>query len=262
MRKLRDIFILFVIMLNFGNNTASESKEIQYQPGVAISFDDLYINEWYKANEVFREYNWKATFYISRFYKLSAEEIEKLHSLKKEGHEIAAHGFHHIRAIDYIAENGVQAYLDYEINPIMEMMHENNFFPATFAYPYGNRNSAIDTLLLDYFDILRGTTRATPELESLRAFMDNSNVVYGLGIDSQRADFSLDYVLSAMQFAKDNNKILVIFGHKTVPDHQDRNETDYKTLVEICEFVVNNNMRFYTMDELSDIIENEFWQDH
>jgi len=255
MKKIKVILIATTILLNITIVAAAENKEIQHQPGVAISFDDLYINDWYEANEVFREYNWKATFYISRFYRLSAEEIEKLHSLKKEGHEIAAHGFHHIRAIDYIAENGVQAYLDYEINPMMEMMHENNFFPTTFAYPYGNRNSAIDTLLLDYFDILRGTTRATPELESLRAFMDNSNVVYGLGIDSQRADFSLDYVLSALQFAKDNNKILVIFGHKTVPDHQDRNETDYKTLVEICEFVVNNNMRFYTMDELSDNIE-------
>jgi peptidoglycan/xylan/chitin deacetylase (PgdA/CDA1 family) len=254
MRKLKDYLIVITILLNIANAAVAENNEIQYQAGVAISFDDLFVNEWYGANEVFREYTWKATFYISRFYRLSEEEIEKLHELKKEGHEIAAHGFHHIRATDYIAENGVQAWLDYEINPMMEMMHANNFFPTTFAYPYGNRNSAIDTLLLEQFKILRGTTRATPDLDSLRAFFSNSNVVYGLGIDSQRPDFNLDYVLSALQFAKDNNKILVIFGHKTVPEHQDRNETDYKTLVDICEFVVQNNMRFYTMDELSDLI--------
>ncbi len=244
-----------MILMASGSTVLAENNETKTQPGVAISFDDLYISEWFEANEFFRKYDWKATFYISRFYRLSDEEIEKLHALQKGGHEIAAHGFHHIRAVDHIAENGVQAYLDYEINPMMEMMHENNFFPTTFAYPYGNRNPSIDTLLLDRFDILRGTTRAAPDLESLRAFFDNNGVVYGLGIDSQRVDFDLDYLLSALQYAKDNNKILIIFGHKTVPDHQYRNETDYKTLIEICEFVTKNNMRFYTMDELSGFIQ-------
>ena len=254
MKKSSNCIIIFIILLLCSKLIMAENNQIKYQSGVAISFDDHYVNDWYAANEVFREYNWKATFYISRFDRLTEEEIEKLHELKKEGHEIAAHGMHHIRAVDFIAENGVRAYLDYEINPMMEMMHENNFFPTTFAYPYGSRNVPIDTLLLDHFDILRGTTRATPELESLRAFFNYDNVVFGLGIDSQRADFDLDYVLSALQFAKESNKILIVFGHKTVPDHQARNETDYKTLIEICEFVVNNNMKFYRMDELTSFI--------
>jgi len=255
MKNTRDLIVAFLLFLFISSFTVAEKQPLKYQSGVALSFDDHYVNEWYDANEALREYNWRATFYISRFYRLTEEEISKLHRLKDEGHEIAAHGFHHIRATDYIAENGVQAYLDYEINPMVEIMHANNFFPTTFAYPYGNRNQAIDTLLLDYFKILRGTTRANPNLDSLNAIFNYSDVVWALGVDSQRPDFSLEYLLSAMQFAKDNNKILVIFGHKTVPEHQDRNETDYKTLVAICEFVLKNNMRFYTMDELSYIIE-------
>lgn len=221
------------------------------QPGIALSFDDTYINEWYEANEVFREYGWKVTFYLSRFHRFSEEEIAKLHRLEADGHEIAAHGYHHIRGVDFIAENGVEAYLDYEIRPMMSVMEQNNFLPTTFAYPYGNRNDQLDTLLLERFQLLRGTTSGNPDVENFRGFYNGSNLVFGRGIDSHRDDYSIEYLLSLLDYAREKNKIVILFGHKTVAEFTDRNQTEYNTLFALFDYMKDNDMRFYTMEELS-----------
>jgi len=250
---MNSLTLLLICLISFTGQQDSTHNQNTHQAGIALSFDDLYVDAWYEANQVFREYDWKATYFISRFDRLSEEQIDKLHRLKNEGHEIAAHGLHHIRATEYITENGMQAYLDYEINPMLELMHENNLYPTSFAYPYGTRNAATDSLLIDHFTILRGTSSGNPNLDSLRAFYNGSNVVWGLGIDSHRADYSIDYLISVLGYAKQHNKIVILYGHETVPEYTDRNQTEYKTLFAILDYIQNNDMRFYTMSELSSI---------
>jgi len=248
---MKIITMLLMLFLVLCVQVVSINAQEQIQPGIALSFDDTHIDDWYQANEVFKDYGWRATFYLSRFHRFTEDEIAKLHRLQEEGHEIAAHGYHHIRGVEYIAENGVEAYLDYEINPMMEIMERNNFFPTTFAYPYGNRNAELDSLLLDRYRLLRGTTSGNPEVENFRGFYNGSNLVFGRGIDSHRDDYSIEYLISVLEYAKLNNKIVVLFGHKTVAEFTDRNQTEYRTLVALFDYMKENNMRFYTMDELS-----------
>lgn len=251
--NITTLLIAVLMMLVVHPDRVHAQRVLQLQPGIALSFDDTHIHDWYEANEIFREYGWKATFYLSRFHRFSDDEIAMLHRLQDEGHEIAAHGYHHIRGVEYISENGIQAYLDYEINPMMDIMEQNNFFPTTFAYPYGNRDAQLDSLLFDRFRLLRGTTSGNPEIEYFRGFYNGSNLVFGRGIDSHRDDFDMAYLLSLLEYAKEHNKIVVLFGHKTVPMFTDRNQTEYRTLRALFDYMKEHDMRFYTMDELSSL---------
>jgi hypothetical protein len=47
-----------------------------------------------------------------------------------------------------------------------------------------------------------------------------------------------------------NNKIVIFYAHKPVPTFQNNYETEYQTLIEICNYVKSNNMKFYKMSEL------------
>jgi hypothetical protein len=44
------LFIVMTLLMNSCNTIAADKNKAPYQPGVAISFDDLYVNEWYEAN--------------------------------------------------------------------------------------------------------------------------------------------------------------------------------------------------------------------
>lgn len=244
--------MVFLLPVQDGEPPASSTV---IQPGIALSFDDTYIKEWYEAHQVFQEYDWRVTFYLSRFHRFAEDEIEMLHRLQHAGHEIAAHGYHHIRAVPYIEENGVEAYLDYEIHPMMEIMHANDFHPVTFAYPYGNRSELTDELLMEHFTLLRGTAGGNPPIEHFRGFFNGSSLVWGRGIDSHRDDYNLPYLLSLLEYAREHNKIVILFGHKTVEEYTDRNQTEYATLRALFEYMKEHDMRFYTMEELAGMIQ-------
>lgn len=60
----------------------------------------------------------------------------------------------------------------------------------------------------------------------------------------------MPYFISLLQYAKDNNKIVVFYAHKTVAKATNNYETEFKTLEEICKFVKNSDMKFYKVNDL------------
>ena len=174
--------------------------------GVVLTFDDDYVDEWYEVNSLLQPYDWKATFFVTKFKELSESKIQKLKDLKKQGHEIGAHGLNHLNAPKTISENGTKAYLNEEIIPMLDLMRDNNLSPTSFAYPYGARDQTTDNLLLNDFQIIRGTTYNTIDPAYQDCYFNNNRLVFGLGIDNNYSHFSIRYFLSLLEYAKKNNR--------------------------------------------------------
>ncbi|MGQ7944564.1 polysaccharide deacetylase family protein [Flavobacterium sp. WC2509] len=247
------LLLLAIILFSCSENDdipiEQTDQQTNSQSGVVITFDDDYVDQWYEVDKILKPYDWKATFFISKFDQLTAEQIQKLKDFKKEGYEIGAHGLNHLNAPKYIYENGTDEYVNREITPMLTLMDKNDLSPTSFAYPYGARDSATDNTLLNKFQIIRGTTYDDLSPEKYKYYYNNNRLVFGLGLDQNYSHYT-NYYLSLLEYAKNNNKIVVFYAHKPVMNVQNDYETEYKRLIDICEYVHKNKMKFYKISEL------------
>ena len=250
------VLILTIMLFSCSHNDDIPNQQTNSQSGVVISFDDDFVDEWFEVNNILQPYDWKATFFVTRFNQLSAAKIQKLKDLKNDGHEIGGHGLNHINAPTFISANGTSEYINHEISPMSDLMTNNDLSPTSFAYPYGSRNSTTDNLLLNHFQIIRGTTYSNSNPASQNCYYNNNRLVFGLGIDKNYSHFSIPYFIQLLEYAKNNNKIVIFYAHKPVPSFQNNYETEYQTLIEICNYVKNNNMKFYKISELYNLENN------
>lgn len=244
-------FLIFIMCsCTFSEEIINDTKAENKRGGVVLTFDDDYVDDWINANIKLKQYNWKGTFYISHFDKLSENQIRELNYLQQNGNEIAAHSLNHFHTTKYIKELGESEFINKEINPMLTMMKNKGLKISDFAYPYGDRDVKSDQVLFSHFKTLRGTTYGNEAPVYQNCFYENKPLFYGLGIDNSYPHFSIPYFISLLQYAKDNNKIVIFYAHKTVEKASNNYETEIKTLEEICKFVKNNNMKFYTVSDL------------
>ena len=226
----------------------------EYQAGVIISFDDHYVDEWLWADSILQKYNWKASFNLSNFDKFDNKKYSKLRFLQNEGHEMACHGLNHLDAIETIQDSGAQHYLDIEILPMLNIMKKEFGGVSTFVYPYGSRNEETDEVLLKYFSILRGTTWFKEDLDGESCFFNNgSHEVDALGIDDNYEQMNIQNITNKLNYARDNNKILVLYAHFPCDSVIRKYQISINTLEYISNYVNENNMRFYTFSDLDSI---------
>lgn len=246
----------FLIGLLIENNEVQLSRtsvpEKKYEPGIVLTFDDNYIDDWYTAEKTLQPYNWKATFFICKYAWLTSNEKKELHYLKNHGHDIAGHGYNHENALKYAAKYGLNKYINDEIVPLKAVMSRDGFNIGSFAYPdgAGAHDAALDDRMLKYFSIIRGTTYGQLPPDAQYCYYNGKRVIYGLGIDTDYRQFDLEYYKALMDYAKKNNKIVIFYGHKTVKNATGKLETPLEALQQICEYAVNNNLKFYTVDDL------------
>lgn len=126
--------------------------------GLALGFDDAWVDDWYAVRELLGAHGARVTFFVSNFDGLAAEQLDKLHELAARGHAIEAHGMGHRNAADYADLYGLSTYLAVEIDPLLARMRSAGFDPISFAYPYGDRTTQLDDALLARFRVLRSVT--------------------------------------------------------------------------------------------------------
>lgn len=221
--------------------------------GVILSFDDAYIDEWYNTNKILKKYDWKATFFVCKINTLKHAEIKKLLDLQKQGNEIAAHGLHHYNAVTFLKNHTIDNYLQEEINPMMSLMHFYGLNVSTFAYPYGARSKALDSELLKKFKIIRGRAFCEEIPSKQNSYYEHSKLIFSFSIDDTHEHFNIPHLLSLLNYAKKNNKILILNSHKTVQKSTADYETTNATLEIICKYVKSNNMKFYTVSDLENL---------
>jgi peptidoglycan/xylan/chitin deacetylase (PgdA/CDA1 family) len=240
--------------------TADES----HQAGVALSFDDHFINEWYALRPLFQKYDAKVTFFIMCGDSLTQDEIAKLKQLQSDGHEIGFHGTVHSKSTELIAA-GAEHYEQTELRPGMKYMADAGFFPTSYAHPGGNHNDRVDSVLFaNGFKILRDVAisrrvfRGIPLWTTVPRIMswiyyafDQEKTVDALLID-QDSEVTEKEITEAIGKAKETNTALMLFGHK--PLYAKPVGGEYGFNVSFLEIILKETqkqkLKFYTMTEL------------
>ena len=79
------LFLLFFVNQSCNKNDLTTSDG-NTRGGIALTFDDNYIDNWYPNLDLFDSLGVKATFYISNYNKLSDAQKDKLREIKNHGH--------------------------------------------------------------------------------------------------------------------------------------------------------------------------------
>ena len=236
------------LLLLFKGCTKMSVTGYLQKSGIAFTFDDYSVDEWFRCLPLLDSFGVKATFYISNYNKLKREDIKKLRLIQKCGHEIAFHTTNHFNMVKYVNNEGMDSMIQNEILAGLSKMNADRFYPTTFAYPFGRHTQAIDNTLLKYFRSVRALNGTNNYAKSL-ATTNNNSILYGLGID-ESSKRPLSTILQLVDNAHDDNNCLVLVSHHTdLPGT--KFITSYHTLREIIKKAVALNMHFYTVSEIS-----------
>ncbi|NIJ51075.1 polysaccharide deacetylase family protein [Dyadobacter arcticus] len=271
--RLIRLFHIILAALSFGAVliACQPDTKIANKSGVAISFDDHFINEWYALRPLFQKYNAKVTFFITCPDSLSTDEITKLKQLEKDGHEIGFHSTTHGKSTELIAAVGPAKYADLELKPGLKHMAAAGFSPTSYAHPGGNHNDKVDSVLTAYgFKILRDVAVSRRKLLGLQVYalaprlmswiyykFDHQTSVDALLIDTDSGVTEVG-MKEAIQKAKASNIALMLFGHE--PLYNDPKNGEYGFSVALLEKILREahaqKLKFYTMSELPSQIDH------
>jgi hypothetical protein len=133
-----------------------------HRPGIALAFDDNSVEEWLGIRDLLDAHHARVTFFVTRYAELSDAEHAGLLQLAADGHDLEPHSVHHIHATAYVAEYGLDAYIQDEVLPSFEVLEAIGSQPTTYAYPFGVHSSEIDDAVLQYVAKVRVTPGSCP----------------------------------------------------------------------------------------------------
>jgi peptidoglycan/xylan/chitin deacetylase (PgdA/CDA1 family) len=225
--------------------------DIGLQPGIALTFDDNYYDDWIRMLPILDKYNAKATFFISinRPNKRNKPDLQKILILYNDGHEIGAHTMNHLKIDFYLRNHSLTQYYENEVLPNIKLFDSLGIYTSSFAYPYGHRTTTSDVFLGKCFEKIRTVTiygKSKPYVNVLNKYEKH---IDALSIKAT-SDNSLRIYENAILNAKACSGVLVLALHKPAIIVQHRLEFSYEMLDSICQFAVQHNMRFYRMLDL------------
>jgi PKD repeat protein len=233
-----------------GYITVTEGQPGGSHAGIVITFDDQSVDEWYALRSMLQQHNAHVTFYVSYFGSLNQDQIDKLRILQSDGNEIAFHGLYHTDVVSYLQTHTVQQYMGYEIIPGINLMNNAGFNPVDFAYPYGSNTPAASQALEGYFGHIRLTHY---DWDDAIYYTQGSNqaVITGIGLDELPYGRTIDEYYDGISRAKDEDKVLITYSHTPVQTVTGNYQTSYDRLGKILKYASDNNVRFYTVQELT-----------
>jgi len=206
---MKKIYLFIFLLTIFLFCNCQKNKE-----GIVFCFDDSSIDEWYFHRDLFNRYGIRATFFITRPHQLDSNQIYKLKILESDGHEIACHAFSHKNANDYqIPED----YIDQQIKPALQKLQGIGFNVNSFAYPFGSSTPVLDSILLDYFKIIRKATynyknTTIDQYPEIYANADTYRIVNAMGID-YNYHISVENFEVGIKKGLKNKEILIVYAH-------------------------------------------------
>jgi len=155
----------FVTYSDFAHDRAATPR-LTGSPGLALSFDDNFVDAWAQLLPLFERYHARVTFFVSRYFALNDEERADLQRLAASGHAIAAHSVRHFRAPDYVEDYGIDAYLRDELDPSIAALRDQGFEVNAFAYPFGARTGELDRAIAKRVPVIRSVAFSYTGVES------------------------------------------------------------------------------------------------
>ncbi|GAC1492218.1 MAG: hypothetical protein NVS1B13_22480 [Flavisolibacter sp.] len=246
--KASPLWVLLLSLVFFYGCKKTEIPGYMPQAGLALTFDDNYINDWYRHLGFFDSMGVKMTFYISSYNRLNPLQKNKLHQLQQHGHEIAFHSLNHPDFVKYLQRNPMAKLEREEINKGLKLMNQDGFFPTNFAFPYGSHNEVLDNFLLRRFKSIR-FLNGTRNLAKSYTTTANNSELYAIGMDLSSGKSTQD-LLNMVSQAKENNNCLVMVGH-----HIDRKDLRMQVPLERLRLIIQTakdlGMEFYTVSQIA-----------
>lgn len=263
-KRLYFIFVLILFFMVIGSviflfpldsQPAQEPKipgqqSVQNSAGIALTFDDYSVDQWFEIKDILKKYHVNATFYVAHFNSLNASQINKLRILQDEGNEIAFHGLEHRDAVEYLKDHSIDAYLNDEIISGLDLMKKAGFNPVDFSYPSGHGTKPLTERLKKYFLHVRLTDSLKNGDGFYYDYGSNQTEIYGVGIDDITYDYSLDDILKSISTAKENDKIVIFYAHIPVQNNPQMYQLSTDRLEKILINGSENTMKFYKIAEL------------
>lgn len=134
--------------------------------GVALQYDGTYVDQWYAGRDVLLQYGAQVTMFVTRYHLYTDEEKALLRVLSEDGHDIEAHAVDHLRPPLYVEEHGLQAYLDNEVLPSIQILRDDGYDVVSYAYPFGDRTSELDRAIAEHIPLIRSLTLTRPFVTS------------------------------------------------------------------------------------------------
>lgn len=239
---------VFTSMLFLGC-TKFEKKGQLIQAGIVLTFDDDRIDNWFQYLPFLDSANVKATFYICKYHKFTAEQKQKLAVIQSHGHEIAFHSVSHYDMLKYVYKykHTIDELMQNEIESGLKQMNRDGFYPTTFAYPYGAHNGIYDKMLMRYFKSVRALN-GTADFSKSLAPTEKNDILFGLDIDKsgKRSD---EDILRLIQSAADNNNCAVLVAHDI--NNGKPLSVSKELLQKIIDKVKKLGLKYYTATEIS-----------
>ena len=248
MPKLLIFSLLTILLFNCCKKLDTNGRVSE--PGICLTFDDDYVEEWVSMLPMLDSFKVKATFYISYYNRYTPERKRLLKLLQRHGHEIAFHTTNHYNLNTLLKNTSMEKLVKTEIFSGMDRMHADGFHPETFAYPYGQHNPALDAELLKYFKSVRALNGTYNMAKSLAKTIDN-RVLYGLGIDDS-SKRPINDILQLITNAKSDKACLVLVAHH-VEYNGGKMQVSFHSLRRIIKQSIKEGLHFYTVAQISGV---------
>ena len=133
------------------------------QGAIALAFDDNAPDQWFTLRDLLDAHAARVTFFVARYTEMTPLGHDELAMLAGDGHDLEPHTVNHLHGVDYVAANGMDAYLADEVLPSFQVLTDAGYPPATtFAYPFGEHTDAMDDAVLAHVAKVRTTPGPCP----------------------------------------------------------------------------------------------------
>jgi Ca2+-binding RTX toxin-like protein len=128
-------------------------------------------------------------------------------------------------------------------------MEEYGLKPVDFAYPSGHDDPAATQALQAYFGHIRDTHYAWDDAIYYQ-YGSGQAFIAGMGIDDLTYGNSIDDIYNGLSRAKQEDTVLITYGHTPVVTVTGDYQTSHDRLEKILQYISDNNMKCYTISEL------------
>jgi peptidoglycan/xylan/chitin deacetylase (PgdA/CDA1 family) len=204
------LFVILVCVLLTQCNFLFQPQKNPGTPIVVITFDDAHPSVYSYSYPTMRliDSTWGATHFFPATYAMppgSTITVDQAKEMEAHGWETGGHGYTH-ENLSSVPIDSVEKQIQMDYNFLVG----NNLSHESFAYPYGNYNSAVAKVVNKYFKNIR----TSHDFE----YLDGVNRTE-LGYFAVKPGMTADDVIARIEKARHDGSPLVIIGfHAVIAD--------------------------------------------